>query len=84
MRTDEKRISMFGTIRYVKSNVWKNKIRIPMFGRIRSEFLLSKNKGRIPMFGRITFRILIIGKIFCRIKIVGRKTRNLNDWSDAS
>ena len=68
----------------MKSNVWKNKIRIPMFGRIRSEFLLSKDKGRIPMFGRITFRILIIGKILCRIKIVGRKTRNLNGWSDAS
>ena len=49
----------------MKSNVWKN-------------------KGRIPMFRRITLRILIIGKILCRIKIVGRKTRNLNGWSDAS
>ena len=35
------------------SNVWKDKDRISMSGRIGREFQFSKDKKRIPLFGRI-------------------------------
>ena len=31
-------------------NVGKNKVGIPMFGRIKSNFNFYKNRDRIPMF----------------------------------
>ena len=39
------------------SNVYKDRARIPMFGRIRSEFQCLKKLSRIPVFGRITSQL---------------------------
>ena len=54
------RVAMFGGYGQ-NSNFWKDRLRILMFGRIRSEFqCLKKRTVRIPMSGRITLEFQFV------------------------